>query len=377
MLGFFKKNKEKNTSGLMTTVKDQKGSKARFHKLKVINVRSETEECVSVSFEVPDGDMFCFVPGQYLTIKKTINGEELRRSYSLCSSPLDGELRIAIKRVPEGRFSTWATTVLGVGDILDVMPPTGSFTLEVDTETTEDFVGFAAGSGITPVLSMIKTVLKSSLTSKFILFYGNKKTNSIIFKRELEDLKDTYIGRLEVHHVLSREDQGNDLLFGRIDAGRSKSLIEKLPSSIKPKGYFLCGPEEMIHSVSDSLKDSGAEARRIHFELFSTNQVAVKTKEKKGAKGPSSSVTVILDDEKTHFEQGPTAFVLDAALDAGADIPYACKGAVCCTCRAKVLEGTVEMSMNYALTEEEVDDGYVLTCQSMPRSPNVVISFDD
>lgn len=379
MLGFFKKNEAKQTDGLLTTVTAQKGARARFHRLKVADVRQETEDCVSVSFEVSDPKTFSFVPGQYLTLKKEINGEDLRRSYSICSSPIENELRIAVKKVPQGRFSTWATTKLKVNDTIEVMPPMGSFTLGASPLKEEEYVGFAAGSGITPLLSMIKTVLQHSPKSSFTLFYGNKKTTSIIFKNELEDLKDKYLGRLDVHHILSREDQGNDLLFGRIDAARAKALINKLPSSISPAGYFLCGPEEMIHNVSDAIKKSGAIGEKIHFELFSSDQTTPKLEEKKEVKSKQnqSSITVVLDGEKTHFEQGPKTFILDAALDAGADIPYACKGAVCCTCRAKVLEGEVEMSMNYALSEEEVEEGYVLSCQAMPRSSNVVISFDD
>ena len=380
MLGFFKKNKADSTIGLMTTVAAQKGSKSRFHKLRVADIRQETEDCVSVSFDVSDTTAFNFVPGQYLTFKQEINGEQLRRSYSICSSPLENELRIAVKRVPEGRFSSWATNDLKVNDVLEVMPPMGNFILEPTPAQEEEYIGFAAGSGITPLLSMIKTVLQHSPKSRFTLFYGNKKTASIIFKNELEDLKDKYLGRLDIHHVLSREDQGNDLLFGRIDEARAKSLIDKLPSSILPAGYFLCGPEEMIHNVSDAIKNSGADQKKIHFELFSSDQASSKLKEEKkesSSKQNLSSVTVVLDGEKTHFEQKPNDFVLDAALAAGADIPYACKGAVCCTCRAKVLEGDVEMSMNYSLTEEEVEEGYVLSCQSMPRSSNVVMSFDD
>lgn len=379
MLGFFKKNKPNTSSGLLTTVAAQKGSKARFHKLRIADVRRETEDCVSVSFDVSDPKAFGFVPGQYLTLKKEINGEELRRSYSICSNPIENELRIAIKKVPGGRFSSWATTSLKINDVLEVMPPMGNFTLEPNPTSEEEYIGFAAGSGITPLLSMIKTVLQHSPKSRFTLFYGNKKTASIIFKNELEDLKDKYLGRLEIHHVLSREDQGNDLLFGRIDATRAKALIDKLPASILPAGYFLCGPEEMIHNVSDAIKNSGADEKTIHFELFSSGQATSELKEKKQktTKQNLSNVTVILDGEKTHFEQKPNDFVLDAALAAGADIPYACKGAVCCTCRAKVLEGDIEMSMNYSLTEEEVEEGYVLSCQSMPRSSNVVISFDD
>ncbi len=378
MFGFFKKNLEEKAKNLLTSVAEQKGVKPKFHKLKVLDVRKETDDCVSVSFLPPVKD-FHFVPGQYLTLKKKINGEELRRSYSICSSPLDGELRVAIKRVPDGRFSSWATNELYAGDHIEVMPPIGNFILEPSVNDNNEYVAFAAGSGITPVLSMIKTTLKLSHSSKFTLFYGNKKTSSIIFKRELEDLKDLYLDRFEIHHVLSREDQGNDLLFGRIDKKRTASLLKKFQPKMSARSFFLCGPETMINNVSDIIAEMGVDKKNIHFELFSSNTKTEKNISKISSKNKkaSSSITVILDGEKTHFEQSAKTFVLDAALAAGADIPYACKGAVCCTCRAKVLEGSVEMAMNYSLTEEEVDEGFVLSCQTFPKSPNVVISFDD
>lgn len=378
MFGFFKKNTEETTNSLLTSIVKQKGVKPKFHQLKVLDVRKETDDCVSVSF-LPPVKGFQYIPGQYITLKKEINGEELRRSYSICSSPLDGELRVAIKRVPDGRFSSWATKELCAGDQIEVMPPMGNFILEPSIDDNHEYVAFAAGSGITPVLSMIKTSLKLSKNSKFTLFYGNKKSSSIIFKRELEDLKDLYLGRFEIHHVLSREDQGNDLLFGRIDKNRATSLLKKFQPKMNAHSFFLCGPETMINNVSDVIADMGVDKTNIHFELFSSTTKTEKTISKPSSKNkkPSSNVTVILDGEKTHFEQPSKTFVLDAALAAGADIPYACKGAVCCTCRAKVLEGSVEMAMNYSLTDEEVDEGYVLSCQTLPKSPDVVISFDD
>jgi len=239
-------------------------------------------------------------------------------------------------------------------------------------------VGFAAGSGITPVMSILKTLLERAPEAKFILFYGNRKTHSIIFKSELEDLKDQYMGRLEVHHVLSREDQGNDLLYGRIDEARAAKLAAHIPGVNDAAGHFLCGPEDMIHGVTAALTAAGVAKSAIHFEL-STAATPAAAAPKTGATSAraESYVTVILDGEETHFHQGPKDFVLDAALDAGADVPYACKGAVCCTCRAKVLEGEVEMAMNYSLTDQEVEEGYVLTCQTMPRSERVRISYDD
>ncbi len=377
MLGFFKKKTAESLPGLLTTKAAQKGVKPTFHSAKVLEVRRETADCVSVALEVPNAETFSFVPGQYLTLRSTINGQEVRRSYSLCSSPLSGELRVAIKQVEEGIFSTWANTELKAGDTLETMPPMGNFALEIEPTDEQTYVGFAAGSGITPVLSILKTVLERAPKAKFILFYGNRKTNSIIFKAELEDLKDAHMGRLEVHHVLSREDQGNDLLFGRIDETRAAQFAAQIPSVKEAAGHFLCGPEAMIKGVQSALEQAGVSAKNIHFELFTSTTPAADKAPTASSSSGDAAVTVILDGEETHFTQGPKDFILDSALDAGADVPYACKGAVCCTCRAKVLEGEVEMAMNYSLTDDEVAEGYILTCQSMPRSPKVTVSFDE
>ncbi len=377
MLGFFKKKTAESLPGLLTTKAAQKGVKPTFHSAKVLEVRRETADCVSVALEVPNADTFSFVPGQYLTLRSTINGQEVRRSYSLCSSPLSGELRVAIKQVEQGIFSTWANTELKAGDTLETMPPMGNFALEIEPTDEQTYVGFAAGSGITPVLSILKTVLERAPKAKFILFYGNRKTNSIIFKAELEDLKDAHMGRLEVHHVLSREDQGNDLLFGRIDETRAAQFAAQIPGVKEAAGHFLCGPEAMIKGVQSALEQAGVASKNIHFELFTSAAPAAEKARTASASSGDAAVTVILDGEETHFTQGPKDFILDAALDAGADVPYACKGAVCCTCRAKVLEGEVEMAMNYSLTDDEVAEGFILTCQSMPRSPKVTVSFDE
>jgi len=377
MLGFFKKKTAESLPGLLTTKAAQKGVKPTFHSAKVLEVRRETVDCVSVALEVPNAEIFSFVPGQYLTLRSTINGQEVRRSYSLCSSPLSGELRVAIKQVEQGIFSTWANTELKAGDTLETMPPMGNFALEIEPTDEQTYVGFAAGSGITPVLSILKTVLERAPKAKFILFYGNRKTNSIIFKAELEDLKDAHMGRLEVHHVLSREDQGNDLLFGRIDETRAAQFAAQIPSVKEAAGHFLCGPEAMIKGVQSALEQAGVSTKNIHFELFTSTTPAADKAPTASSSSGDAAVTVILDGEETHFTQGPKDFILDSALDAGADVPYACKGAVCCTCRAKVLEGEVEMAMNYSLTDDEVAEGFILTCQSMPRSPKVTVSFDE
>jgi len=378
MLGFFKKKKAESLPGLLTTKAAQKGIKPTFYSSRVLEVRRETADCVSVALEIPHPETFSFVPGQYLTLKTQIQGAEVRRSYSLCSNPLSGEYARGHQASRQGRLFHLGQHGIKGGRHLEIMPPNGQFALEIDPSNEQTYVGFAAGSGITPVMSILKTLLERAPKAKFILFYGNRKTHSIIFKSELEDLKDQYMGRLEVHHVLSREDQGNDLLHGRIDEARAAKLAEHIPGVKDAAGHFLCGPEDMIQGVTSALTAAGVAKSNIHFELFTAaTPAATPATTKASSASAESYVTVILDGEETHFHQGPKDFVLDAALDAGADVPYACKGAVCCTCRAKVLEGDVEMAMNYSLTDQEVEEGYVLTCQTMPRSERVRISYDE
>jgi ring-1,2-phenylacetyl-CoA epoxidase subunit PaaE len=384
MFSFFKKKKSSQESLLAEAPKKQRPT---FNALKVSDIKRETSDCVSVAFEVPEDlrSKYQFVQGQYLTFKASIGGEEIRRSYSICSSPLDGELRVAIKKVPDGRFSTYANETLKEGDVLETMTPEGNFFKVLDPKATNTYVAFAAGSGITPIMSIIKSTLTIEQEAKFVLFYGNKSSKSIIFKEEIEDLKDAFLNRFEVHHVLSREDQGADTLKGRIDGEKCKLFATNFFDIEEVDTYYLCGPEQMILGVKDALLDLGVPKEKVLFELFTTPVAAAASANEKATKkvvaadkNAMSDVTVVLDGEETHFQvaySGNT--VLDAALDAGADVPFACKGAVCCTCRAKVLEGSVEMDMNYALEEDELEAGYVLTCQSHPTSEKVVISFDE
>lgn len=382
MLNFFKKVANKKKS-LLTD--EKKSQRARFHTLRVQDITRETSDCISVAFEVPEDlqDDYKFIPGQYLTLETEINGENVRRSYSLCSSPEDGELRVAIKKVENGRFSTFANEDLTVGSEMRVMTPEGKFNAKIDPGHTTNYVAFAAGSGITPVFSIMKSVLELEPESTFTLFYGNRTTQSVIFRDKIDALKNKFMNRLEVHHVLSREDQGSDFLKGHIDESKCVSFSQKFFNVDEVDEYYICGPEAMINCVSKSLQNLGAAENHIHYELFTSpaQNIAHKTKvsaDKNKSEKLKSDVTVILDGDETHFSISSDGdCVLDAALDAGADVPYACKGAVCCTCRAKVLEGSVEMEMNYALEDDEVEEGYVLTCQSHPTSEKVVISYDD
>jgi len=355
----------------------------KFHSLKVRDVRRETPDCVSVSFEVPPNlkPEYEFVPGQHLTLKKTINGTEVRRSYSICSSPTQGELRVAIKRVAGGQFSVFANEQLAIGTDLDVMTPMGNFTIEAAPEQVKHYVAFAAGSGITPIIAMMKTVLAVEPLSHFTLFYGNRTTESIIFRDEIEDLKNEYLTRLSVHHVLSQEDIGADLFFGRIDQEKSRRYCTRLLDVADVDAFYLCGPEQMIFAVKSTLLELGVEERQVHFELFTTpgestgvtNKAWVPTQRLSAAK-----ITLTLDGNTFTYDHGQaTETILDAASKTIADLPFACKGGVCCTCKAKLLQGEVEMEVCYGLEREEVEAGYILTCQAHPKTETVVLSFDE
>ncbi|MDO6433592.1 1,2-phenylacetyl-CoA epoxidase subunit PaaE [Flavitalea sp. BT771] len=358
---------------------------SHFRKLRVQDVRRETNDCVSVAFAVPKDlqEEFRFIQGQNITIRTRVGEEEIRRSYSICSSPFEEELRIAVKKVPGGLFSTYANDRLRIGDELEVLPPTGAFYTPLDPAKPKSYLAFAAGSGITPILSLIKTVLAAEPDSQFTLVYGNRHRPSIIFREELEALKNRYMHRLALHHILSREKTDISLHQGRIDALKCAELCDKLIDLAGTDEVFLCGPAQMIFTVKSWLEEKGVDHRKIHFELFHTQErlssaggvenAAVKTP----LTGKISRVTVRLDGASVEFDlpfEGDS--VLDAALLQGADLPFACKGGVCCTCRAKLVEGEVEMDVNYALEEDELSERFILTCQSHPRSEKVVIDFD-
>lgn len=354
-----------------------------FHSLQVKKIQKETEDCVSISFEVPEElkDIFQFKQGQNLTIRTNINGEELRRNYSICTSPFDNELKVAVKKVEGGLFSTFANQQMKQGEFLDVMPPTGEFYTELNPSQQKSYVAFAAGSGITPILSIIKTSLQTEPRSNFTLVYGNRTKSSIIFKEALEALKDRFIDRFRIYHILSQEKTDAPLNEGRIDEEKCELLFTKLINIKTTDEFFLCGPEKMIFCIRDILLANNVSKEHIHFELFTIpgekKTSEVKEKSIGDISSPKAVVTIKLDGISFAFDlpyNGQT--ILNAALDLGADLPYACKGGVCTTCKAKLQEGKVEMDTNWGLEQEEVDKGFILTCQSHPLTEKVVVDFD-
>lgn len=356
----------------------------KFHELKVKEIRKETLDCVSITFHLPEEvrEKYEFIQGQYLTLRTMLNDEDVRRSYSICSGVDDGELRVAVKKVTGGLFSTYANEVLKEGDVLKVMTPMGRFNTPLDENNEKHYVGVAAGSGITPILSIIKSVLSREPKSTFTLFYSNQKLSTVIFKEEIEDLKDLNMGQLRVFHLLTREPSEIPLLKGRIDKPKSDELISQLLQDRAVDEVFICGPADMIHAVKDSFGEHSVPKENIHFELFTSPLLAtseVKKEEVKEVKhdGPVSKVKIILDDQAMVFDLPYSGEnVLDAALNQGADLPFACKGGVCCTCRAKLIKGEVDMDLNYSLEPDEVAAGFILTCQSHPKTAGVVIDFD-
>lgn len=353
---------------------------AHFHTLRVRDVRRETADCVSVAFDIPDKYRadYAFTQGQHLTLRREINGEDVRRSYSICTGKDDGEIRVAVKKLAGGTFSTFVNDELKKGDELEVMPPQGRFFTPIDADNDNHYLALVAGSGITPVMSIIKTVLAREANSRFTLVYGNRSVGSIIFRDQLNDLKSRYPGRLHLIHVLSREQREADIFNGRIDADKLRNLAQHLIPMAQIDEVFLCGPQAMIEELRDALRDEhDVPASSIHLELFGTDTPKKAVVRDDADQGATRTVDVVADGKRvrlnlTEFGQP----ILDAALAAGADLPFACKGGVCCTCRAKVLEGEVTMDVNYALEEDELAQGFVLTCQAHPKSDHVVVDFD-
>ncbi len=352
----------------------------RFHVLRVADLRRETADAVSIAFEIPP-DLrpdYRFAPGQYLTLRKTLEGEEVRRSYSICSGPDDGELRIAVKRVDGGLFSEWANGGIRAGDLLDVMTPTGRFGMAPATDAARIYVCFAAGSGITPVLSIMRGILGREAHSRVFLFYGNRSTGDMLFREALEELKDRHLGRLSVFHVLSREQQDVPILNGRLDMEKVRLLLRHLIPAETVDHVFLCGPTGMIDEVGAALADLGLRPEQVHVERF-VSALGGKPRPKPAPariEAPYATAGLVADGRRAEVPVAEGESVLDAALRAGLDLPFACKGGMCSTCRARVLEGAVEMKLNFSLESWEIEAGFVLTCQAHPTTPRVVIDYD-
>ncbi|HKP32804.1 MAG TPA: 1,2-phenylacetyl-CoA epoxidase subunit PaaE [Chitinophagaceae bacterium] len=354
-----------------------------FHPLKIKEIRQETDECVSILFEVPEElkEKFEFSQGQSLTMRADIGGEEIRRTYSICSSPLDKQWRVAVKKVDGGIFSSYANEKLKEGDIIEVMPPVGKFYTKLDKTNQKNYLAIAAGSGITPVLSIIKTTLITEPKSTFTLLFGNRSRTSIIFKEELDALKNRFMNRFNLLHILSREVTDAPIFHGRINKEKCDLLFERLVDVSSMDEIFICGPEEMIFTVKDLLEEKGIDKKHIHFELFTTPGEKSATHSQQTNQhtdtGRKSKIAVKLDGIMFDFELSQSGdTILDAALKQGADLPFACKGGVCCTCKARLIKGEVEMDVNYGLEEDEVAAGFILTCQSHPKTSEVIIDFD-
>ncbi|WP_374438925.1 1,2-phenylacetyl-CoA epoxidase subunit PaaE [Pseudomonas panipatensis] len=355
---------------------------SKFHSLTIREVRPETRDAVSIAFDIPPDlqDSFRFEQGQHLVVRAQLDGEEVRRSYSICSGANDGELRVAIKRVPGGRFSAYANDALKAGQRLEVMPPAGHFQVALDPARHGNYLAVAAGSGITPILSIVKTTLESEPHSRVTLLYGNRSSNAAMFREQLEDLKNRYLQRLNLIFVFSREQQDVDLYNGRIDADKCAQLFSRWLDVKHLDAAFICGPQAMAESVRAQLAGNGMPAERIHFELFAAAGSEGKREARQAAAASDSGksrVTVISDGRELSFELARNSVsLLDAGNAQGAELPYSCKAGVCSTCKCKVVEGEVEMDSNFALEDYEVAAGYVLSCQSFPLSDKVVLDFD-
>lgn len=354
----------------------------KFYPIKVKDIRRATADAVAVSFEIPENlaSDFQFMAGQYLNIRIQVDGQLQTRSYSICSSPNESEFSIAVKRLPNGVCSNYINEKLQVGELVELAAPMGKFKHTPDPLAANHYVAIAAGSGITPIISIIKTVLAEEPNSTITLVYGNRNRKSIIFKEALEALKDKFLHRFSVIHILSREKTDVDLNFGRIDQSKLEQLLKHHLHLNQVDAFFLCGPEAMVASIKAALLDQKVDAQKIHFELFTTAQKSntkLETTKQQSSDGPASDVQVILDGIAFDFPlaaNGPS--ILDAAMAQGADLPFSCKSGVCCTCKARLLEGEVEMDVVYGLEPDEIDRGFILTCQSHPRSTKLVVDFD-
>jgi ring-1,2-phenylacetyl-CoA epoxidase subunit PaaE len=353
-----------------------------FHTLKVADVRRETPDAVSIAFAVPPelADEYRFHPGQHLTLRRECDGQDIRRSYSICTGLDDRELRVAVKRVDGGIFSTLCNESLRPGDMIDVMTPQGRFGVMPDASVARNYLAVAAGSGITPILSLLRSVLTREPNSRFMLIYGNRTAKDIIFKEALEDLKDRFMGRLVVHHVLSREQQEIELFNGRIDSDKIEALLKSFAPASRIDHAFLCGPGAMIEDAKATLVRLGTPSGNVHIEYFSTDGIPVaprRASPKAAGEAPVAHAHVTLHGSAYDIPMLEGETIIDAGERAGIELPYSCRGGMCCTCRAKLVSGEVEMAVNYSLEPWEKEAGYVLTCQARPLTKDIVVDYDE
>lgn len=345
-----------------------------FHTLSVSHIKKESSNSVSITFDVPSDlkDLYQFKAGQYITLKHTISGKEYRRAYSICSSINSDQLKVAVKKVENGVFSVFATTSLKVGDVLDVMPPQGKFVLEARPVNSKNYLGFAAGSGITPILSMVRTMVEIEPKSTFVLVFGNQTQSEAMFLSELKELQQKFPNQLYIEFIYSRE-QVNDARFGRIDTSIVHYILKNKFEGRKFDEFYLCGPKPMIDEIHDAISENGYSKNQIHFELFTLSEEATEVITQDGY----TQVTILLDDEATTFRMPQTKTILEAALDQNIDAPFSCQGGICSTCIARITEGKAEMRKNQILTDADIDDGLILTCQAQPTSPSLTVDYDD
>jgi ring-1,2-phenylacetyl-CoA epoxidase subunit PaaE len=346
-----------------------------FYKLSIKEIIKETADAVSILFNVPEElkSYYTFVAGQYVNLKVTLDGQEIRRAYSICSSPKSGELRIAVKAIKNGFFSKFANEKLAVGNVIELGTPEGKFTFEPKAEHQKNYAAFVAGSGITPVFSILKTVLEEEPNSTFVLIYGNKSEKDTIFHNQLHDLQLQYVGRLFVQYVYSQS-TGDNALLGRIDKSTVNFILKNKHAEIEFSKFYLCGPEEMINLVSDTLKENNISDADIKFELFSIS--ATENKSVGGAEG-HTKISILVDDEETTFEMSQKQTLLEAALKQGLDVPYSCQGGICSSCICRITEGAADMKKNQILSDSEVAEGLTLACQAHPTTTMIKIDFDD
>jgi len=351
----------------------------QFHSLIIERLEHETRDSMRIALAVPEefADEYQFLPGQHLPFQITVDGKKLRRTYSICSAPGVSPLEIGVRVQDGGRFSEFVANELSVGDVLEAMPPSGQFHVDLDESNAKDYIAFAAGSGITPILSMIKSVLHSESKSRFVLFYGNRKQSTTMFIEDLCALKNQYPERLQLHFVFSQEDQEFPIAAGRLDADKVRELYARFCAGLNPAAAYVCGPDAMIKTVTETLTDIGLDADRVHTERYGVPRKGGEAKPGTAKTADHATVTVIMDGHKKEFDmQRDDTNIVDAAADHGIDLPYSCKGGVCATCRCHVRDGEVTMATNYGLEPWEVEKGFVLACQSRPVSDAITLDYD-